>query len=414
MRQLQPVLWTKGLVLSPQHLQTQDRFFEDNLGFQLSALSPWHWGFQQRAFDADALSRGELVIVEATGALPDGTVFAVPESDGRISPRGIASAWIEDTPTLTAYLALPETRSDGRNVAMLGEDVGTRFVADSVRRRDENNGLAERELQVARKNLRIVFESETLEGFTSLPFIRLVRTPTGEFVEDPSFIPPLLSTAGSPRLQALVERLVELLAARSASLLSQRRAGHPGELYESMLGLAGSLTTFSTAIDSRDFPAYVHADPGPPFLRMEELIRTLVEKAVPETCVALALRQVDQTTYAASIDDERLLRPVGVYLAVRSDVAASELIRQVPLLLKVSSADRVPGLIRQALPGARLTYASTPPSAVPLRLDSQYFEVTRSGDEWESVLRSRNFAAHVPSELGRVTLELIVLLPQRT
>ena len=39
MRQLQPVLWTKGVLLTPQHFQTQDRFLEDLLAMQLSALT---------------------------------------------------------------------------------------------------------------------------------------------------------------------------------------------------------------------------------------------------------------------------------------------------------------------------------------------------------------------------------------
>lgn len=450
MRQLQPVLWTKGLILSPQHLQTQDRFFEDSLGFQLAALSPWLWGFQRLTIDADALAKGELIVAEASGALPDGAVFDVPESDGRIPPRSAEPAWEADRQSLTVYLALPEARSDGRNVAMLGEEAGTRFVADVVRRRDENTGLAEKELQVARKNLRLLFENEPLEGHSVLPIVRLVRGESGELREDPSFIPPVLSTAASRRLQSLAERLVEVLAARAATLaamrrqrsgnlahfsvsdvanfwllytvnsflpvvrhIAERRVGHPSELFETMLGLAGSLTTFSTSLDARDLPVYNHADPAPGFLRLEAILRELLEKAVPENCLALTLRVVDQSTHAVALDDDRLLRPLGAYLSVRSDLTAADIARAAPQLLKVSSADRVTGLIRQALPGARLTHVTNPPSAVPIRQDAQYFEIARSGPEWEAIVRARNLAAYVPSDLGNVTLELVVLLPER-
>jgi hypothetical protein len=38
MKQLKPVLWTKGTFLTPQHLQVQDRFIEDALNFRLQAL----------------------------------------------------------------------------------------------------------------------------------------------------------------------------------------------------------------------------------------------------------------------------------------------------------------------------------------------------------------------------------------
>ena len=45
MRQMQPVLWTKGLVLSPQHLQIQDRYYEDLIDFRLNMLTFSPWGF---------------------------------------------------------------------------------------------------------------------------------------------------------------------------------------------------------------------------------------------------------------------------------------------------------------------------------------------------------------------------------
>ena len=47
MKQLEPVIWTKGTFLSPQHLQIQDRFLENYLRFQLEALSFRPWGFQR-------------------------------------------------------------------------------------------------------------------------------------------------------------------------------------------------------------------------------------------------------------------------------------------------------------------------------------------------------------------------------
>ena len=47
MKQLQPVLWTKGTFLTPQHLQLQDRFLEDSLNFRLQALKFCAWGFSE-------------------------------------------------------------------------------------------------------------------------------------------------------------------------------------------------------------------------------------------------------------------------------------------------------------------------------------------------------------------------------
>jgi type VI secretion system protein ImpJ len=43
MKLSQSVIWSKGTFLTPQHLQAQDRFIENQLQFQIDALNfrPW-------------------------------------------------------------------------------------------------------------------------------------------------------------------------------------------------------------------------------------------------------------------------------------------------------------------------------------------------------------------------------------
>ena len=55
---LQPVIWTKGTFLSPQHLQLQDRFLENVLQFQLENLSFRPWGFRSLQISQEALDGG--------------------------------------------------------------------------------------------------------------------------------------------------------------------------------------------------------------------------------------------------------------------------------------------------------------------------------------------------------------------
>jgi type VI secretion system protein ImpJ len=59
-----------------------------------------------------------------------------------------------------------------------------------------------------------------------------------------------------------------------------------------------------------------------------------------------------------------------------------------------------------------LTYLASPPSAIPIKLNYQYFSVNQSGVCWEAIQRARNLAAYVPADLPNPQLELIVLLPQ--
>ena len=81
MKRLQPVIWTKGTFLSPQHLQLQDRFLENLLQFHLDSLSFRPWGFRSLQISREGLAAGSLGISSASGIFPDGLLFDIPGSD---------------------------------------------------------------------------------------------------------------------------------------------------------------------------------------------------------------------------------------------------------------------------------------------------------------------------------------------
>ena len=93
MRRLQQVIWTKGTLLNPQHLQVQDRFLESNLEFQLDVLSFRPWGFSRLRIDQEALANGVVAIGEAAGIFPDGLLFDVPVSDAGPASRALSDAF---------------------------------------------------------------------------------------------------------------------------------------------------------------------------------------------------------------------------------------------------------------------------------------------------------------------------------
>ncbi len=448
MRQMQKVLWSKGALLTPQHLQLHDRFLEELVGFDLQALTYAPWGYARLAVDRDALAGGALVLAEARGLLPDGTPFDVPASDPAPPPKPLEPHWAPDAPWLDVHLALPEHRVGARNVASAAVG-GARYRAELTLRRDENTGLAEKPVQLARRNLMVLAGGETREGNVSMPLARVVRGPGGALQLDPAFVPPLVDIVASEHVLGMVRRLVELLSARGATLAGLRRQrnqgladfgvsdvanfwllytvnthlplfrhiyetrrGHPAQLFAAMSALAGALTTFSTRVHPRTLPSYDHNQAGPPLAALDETIRELLETVVPANHVALPLRQVEPSVYATAIDQDRYLAAPQMYLALSAAVRPDEVARRAPGLVKVSSADQLERLIRQALPGLGLKHVPTPPSALPIKLDYQYFLLDRSGAEWDAIRRARNLAAYVPSELPEPQLELVILLPQ--
>jgi type VI secretion system protein ImpJ len=90
----------------------------------------------------------------------------------------------------------------------------------------------------------------------------------------------------------------------------------------------------------------------------------------------------------------------------------ADLISKTPYLMKVCSANHIEHLVRQALPGVPLTHVMRPPSAIPVKLNYQYFSLNQSGVAWEAITRARNLAAYVPGDFPEPQLELIILLPE--
>ena len=447
MRQMQPVLWTKGILLSPQHLQMQDRFVEDLIEFRCSTLAFAPWGFHQLRIDREALAGGAIALVAARGIFPDGLLFDAPDADTLPAPRPLDGSWEQDQEFLDIHLAVPEYRPGGYNVAAGQQDGRTRYQATVLMRRDENTGLGEKPIQVARKNLRLLTGNESLEGSSTMRVARIRRSSAGEYQLDPHFVAPLLDLSASDYLLAIARRLVEILAAKSATLAGMRRQrnqslaefgisdvasfwllytinthlpqmrhlfetrlGHPSDLYQAMLALAGALTTFSTTVHPRQLPAYEHDDLSRCFTALDEMLRELLETVVPATSVSLPLREVQSSIHATALDDERYLVAPQLYLAVTATTPRSDLWPNLPHLAKVSSGDRVDHLIRQALPGVTLTHLSQPPAAIPIKVSHHYFRLDQTGREWESIVRARNLAVYLPSDFAEAKVELVVLL----
>lgn len=449
MRQTQPVLWTKGVLLSPQHFQTQDRFLEDLLEFHLSSLTFSAWGFSRLAIDREALTAGSFALSTASGLLPDGLAFDMPASEPLPPPKPLEGAFQQDQDFLDVYLGLPEYRYGGRNVSSLHQERDARYRAEELLRRDETTGQAERPIQVARRNFRIMLAGESLEGTSALRVARVRRSATGAYELDPQFVPPIVDIQASDYVMSITRRLVEIVSAKSTTLAGTRRQknqslaefgvadiasfwllytinsffpelrhiyetrrGHPAELFRVMLGLTGALTTFSGTVHPRDLPSYDHENLTVCLTRVDALLRELLETVVPATAVSIPMKLVQPAVYAAALDQDRYLAAPQIYLAITVDQHAADVPGRVPHLVKVSAAGQLETLIRQALPGVALTYVARPPSAVPVQLNHHYFLLQRPSNEWETIARARNVAAYVPAEFVNPQLELVVVLPK--
>lgn len=449
MKSLQPVVWAKGTFLTPQHLQVQSRFLENVLYAHIAGTQFRPWGFSEILLNQEALAEGLVSFSRASGIMPDGLPFSFPDADRLPPERPLDECIAANRNDTEIFLALPLYREKTMNVAMGLDAPDTRYRSTVRNFRDENNGIIEKPVHVAQKNFRFLTDLDPHEGYAVMGAARIIRTEAGVYRQDMQYVPPILNIGASESVLAIARRLVEILTSKSTTLSSSRRQrkqsladftatdianfwllytantylpllrhiyevrrGHPEVLYQMMLSLAGSLTTFSFDIKPQDLPVYDHAKLGKCIFDLDEKIRILLETVVPSNCISIPLKLTQPFIYAAALDNEKYIQGTKMYLAVSSKVPEQQLISRVPMLVKTCSATHIDHLVKQALPGITLTHVPSPPSAIPVKLDYQYYSLNQAGPAWEAVTRARNFAAYVPADFPTPELELVILLPR--
>jgi type VI secretion system protein ImpJ len=442
------------MFLMPQHFQAQDEYFEQALHFRAGASNFANWGLSGLGVDEASLVNGLFTLRHCEGVLPDGLIFDMPASDELPAGRQVEEFFPPTQPTLDIYLAIPQTRPSAKNYSIAAAAPGaangytsTRYVAETRMAIDATMGSDEKAIQIGKKSFRLLFGGESLDGFTSMRIAQISRNPAGAYILSPKFIPPLLDIVASDYLMMLARRQVEVLTAKSASLSLPRRAkgrdvvdftttevanfwllhtvnsylpelkhiwkvrrGHPDVLFRAMLRLAGALTTFALNENVRDFPDYDHDNLGDCFSALDLRIRDLLETVLPSKCIAVPLQLTDKLVWSGSIVDERHLKDSQFILSVSARIAVDELIAKFPRLAKLSSPNDNGRLVRNSLPGVVLRHLPSPPSAVPVKLDNQYFSLVQSGSLWDAIAQARALSIFVPGEIADPKMEILIVL----
>ena len=71
MKGLQRVVWSEGMLVSPQHLQQADLYHERMLDCRLTATTPLGWGITALQLDAGALAADQLVVTRFAGVIDE-------------------------------------------------------------------------------------------------------------------------------------------------------------------------------------------------------------------------------------------------------------------------------------------------------------------------------------------------------
>jgi type VI secretion system protein ImpJ len=449
MEQQQKVLWTEGMFLTPHHFQQWDRYYDHLLQARLNNLAPLGWGIRDLAVNEEGLANGQFSISRCSAVLPDGMMIDAPGTDDPPAARAIGSHFAAEKEKLGVYLAAPTVPDGGVAQDPTGSHDGrpTRYRQKTISARDDNAQAANRDLQVASKHLRILFEGESLDDHAWVKVAELGKGTTGGFTLDENYVPPSLAIGATAQLMGSLRRILEILAAKSSEFSRQRRnrgaglasfshsesasfwllhtvngfipplqhvfnsgTAHPEQVYLTLSQLTGYMYTFAGDGHPKDVTPYQHEDLAGTFQRIEDKLRALLGTIIPTKCTPIALERTRDNMFVASIQDDRVLASEGaIYVAIQADVPADKVVREAPLKFKISSQDRVDQLITAALRGISVRHIPAPPPEIPVQPGRNYFQVDKTGDHWDAVKSSRSMAFYLPPEFHGLKLELMAV-----
>ena len=458
MKFLSRVVWSEGMHLGPHHFQTQSRYFEDTLWFLASNLRQHPWGLLHISIDNEAVRNGVATLDFASGILPDGLIFDIPDSDCTPAPAHLKELFADIESEILLYLAIPKRQDRDVNtsgVKALGSGISasaqsdgnrSRYRAADFTLRDDATGNDESSVALGQKNLALLSHAQLTADTISFPIARIFRDGNGGFICDPEFIAPSLRIGASDGLLLLLHRLLQAIDEKVTAVRTDRRnlgpldlgtsaldvanywflhslcsavpalrhhlqsrRSHPEDVYLDLVRLAGALSTFAVEDTSKEIPSYDHSNLSNTFRKLDALIRHYLEIVVPSNTVTLRFQKTEPYTSAADVIDERCLRRSRWIFGVSSTIGDSALLRMVPNLVKVCSGKGVAKLIQLALPGLELTHLPVPPSALRAQADMHYFSISQAGPCWQHILQSKKVGVYIPGDLGDTAFEVTVI-----
>ena len=438
------------MLLTPHHFQQWDNYHEELLSARMRSAFQHDYGILELRVNSEAIANGNFQIAVCRAVMPDGLFVNVPDTEAVPNMRPVGNHFRVEAESLGVYLAIPAKKRGEPNFQASGApaNANLRYLQEAGTARDETTGDNEQPIAYARSNLRILFDDELRDGFTSIKIAEIKRTPTGQLKLSDEYIPPILKINASDWLAAMLRQLVEILITKGASLAEQRRQSnasladfttsevavfwllhtinssipvmshffrspliHPERLYLEMASLAGKLMTFSLEMQPKDIVKYDHDDLYFTFSTLSLQLKQLLETVIPSRCVPIPLEKTRETLYVGRIDDERLLKEAAFYLAVRAQMPEAKLIEGVPRVVKIASRDVIDSVIGSALPGVVLTHASPPPAPIPTRVGFKYFQLDAIGPYWNGIAGSKVIAVYVPNEIPDEKVELYAVKP---
>ncbi len=407
------VMWQEGMLMRPHHFQQQQRYndYLDNQRFR--AMNDLSWGFTELTLNNELLAQGKIMIDSASGTLPDGTVFSIPDQDALPDP--LHPQHFPDERSRNIYLALP-VASDVRNEISDGRRIG-RYRLNYADVRDLHSEEGDtRTLTLGQLTPRIMSGAEDMSAYITLPLCRISdRHADGSLTLDDDFIPSCQNIQVSKKLRVYLKEVQGAIGGRASDLANRigspaqsgiadvaefmmlqllnrnqtrfthharRSQLHPEDFYLDLAGLLGELMTFTEP--SRlpcPLDVYDHHDLTKTFKTLLPEVKRALHTVLSPRAVNLPLHLRDGI-WQADIHDTELLQSATFVLAVAANMPVDQIQRQFIQQSKISSPEKIRNMVSVQIPGIPLRALMVAPRQLPYHSGFSYFELDKSGQAW--------------------------------
>ncbi|MEI7222981.1 type VI secretion system baseplate subunit TssK [Pectobacterium carotovorum] len=433
------IIWREGLFIKPQHFQQQQRHTDYALHARLSALSDYFYGLQSLAINEEYLNFGRIALVNASGVMPDGTVFNIPGDDALPLPLEITDVALANQ---KVYLALPLAVNGVSEVGQPGQGIASRLQSHRHDVRDlHSDGGDIVSLEVGKVSLRLMLDRDDRSAYASLAIANILdKRPDGGLIMDPNFMPCSISVTAIPTLKRFLGESAGLVAERARSL-AQRIAApgqqgvadvaefmmlqllnrvqpklshlarlgtlHPERLHETLVELCGELMTFTD--ESRlppEFPAYRHEHQQASFEPLMMALRQALSTVLSPRAVSIQLKKQPYGVMVAMVGDAELMSSAEFVLAVRARMPQEHLRKQLLQQTKIASSEKIRELISLQLPGIPLLPLPVAPRQLPYHAGYSYFQLDRQSPAWQVLVSGNTLAFHIAGEFPELDMQL--------
>lgn len=444
MSRFSKVAWKEGLFLKPQHLQQSDRYTERFISARTAHMMPFFWGVSELSFDQGQLRQGRLEVEHIAGIMPDGTPFDAPHT----SPLPAEIEVPEDAVGKLIWLTLPNMPQNDRDIGA-DDDASTRFILAQEEGVADTCAAARTEetLEIAVPRMELTLRDKAREGYQCIPLGRVADVSDGTVVTLDQSVPPVGIVISAHRayegyLKAAVgavEARIEVLERYAADptsgggfqdkdylmLLVLNRnlpvlrhlqklpSVHPERLYETLIALAGELTTFEDRDRRvRDYGRYRHDQPKETFKPVVDDIRRLLSRDVGRA-LRLPLEQRRNNSYAALVEDPNLFANAAFIIEVSASLPLTQIQQQFPQLCKVGPSTRMKEIIVNNMPGVPLVHTPNPPPQIRVVAGHVYFMVDKMSPLWRDFSVAPAMGMHFAGAWPGLELELWAIPEER-